>query len=349
VKEIEAIKGAGQTAMSRSKQAGMAIKTIVVCLVGLAFGLLHVSEAQQQKKVPRIGYVSSGDPSTELRLAAFRRGLRDLGYIEGKNIRVEYRYAEGKPDEVPGLVAELVQLKVDVLVVGYLPAIHAAKQATKTIPIVMVTTVDPVASGIVDSLARPGGNITGVTRLSRDLKQKRLELLKEVIPRISRVGVLWDADNENAAIAFKEYEAAARALKIPLQSLAVRGPHPDFEGAFQAAAKERASALITIRDALINRYRRRIADRAIKNRQPSMYEGSEYVEDGGLMSYAVSDAENYRRVATYVDKILKGKKPADLPVEQPATFELVINLKTAKQIGLTIPANVLARADKVIK
>jgi putative tryptophan/tyrosine transport system substrate-binding protein len=327
----------------------MAIKITIVFLVGLAFGSVHVSEAQQPKKVPRIGYVSSGDPSTEPRLAAFRRGLRDLGYIEGKNIQVEYRYIEGKPDEVPGLVTELVQLKVDVLVVGFLPAIHAAKQATKTIPIVMVTPVDPVASGIVDSLARPGGNITGVTRFTGDLKKHRLELLKEAVPRISRVGVLWDADNESAAIAFKEYEAAARALKIPLQSLAVSGPHPDFEGAFRAATKERASALITIRDALINRYRKRIADRAIKNRQPSMYEGSEYVEDGGLMSYAVSDVENYRRAATYVDKILKGTKPADLPVEQPAKFELVINLKTAKQIGLTIPANVLARADKVIK
>ena len=344
-----AIKGAGQPATNRSKQAGVAIKTIVVFLVGFALGLVHVSEAQQPKKVPRIGYISSGDPSTEPRLAAFRRGLRDLGYIEGKNIQVEYRYAEGKPDEVPGLVTELVQLKVDVLVVGFLPAIHAAKQATKTIPIVMVTPVDPVASGIVDSLARPGGNITAVTRFTGDLKKHRLELLKETVPGISRVGVLWDADNESAAIAFKEYEAAARALKIPLQSLAVRGPHPDFEGAFQAATKERASALITIRDALINRYRKRIADRAIKNRQPSMYEGSEYVEDGGLMSYAVSDAENYRRAATYVDKILKGTKPADLPVEQPAKFELVINLKTAKQIVLTIPPTVLAKTDKVIK
>ena len=327
----------------------MTIKTTVVFLVGLALGLVHVSEAQQPKKLPRIGYVSSGDPSTEPRLTAFRQGLRDLGYIEGKNIQVEYRYVEGKLDQVPGLVTELVQLKVDVLVVGFLPAIHAAKQATKTIPIVMVTTVDPVASGIVDSLARPGGNITGVTRLTRDLKKHRLELLKEAVPRVSRVGILWDAGNENAAVAFKEYETAARPLKIPLQSLAVRGPHPDFEGAFQAAAKERVSALITIRDVLINRYRKRITNLAIKNRLPSMYEGSEYVEDSGLMSYAASDAENYRRAATYVDKILKGTKPADLPVEQPAKFELVINLKTAKQIGLTIPPNVLARADKVIK
>jgi putative tryptophan/tyrosine transport system substrate-binding protein len=349
VKEIEAIKGAGQTAMSRSKQAGMTIKTIVVFLVGLAFGLVQVSEAQQQKKVPRIGYVSSGDPSTEPQLAAFRRGMRDLGYIEGKNIQVEYRYFEGTLDQVPGVVTELVQLKVDVLVVGFLPAIYAAKQATKTIPIVMVTTVDPVANGIVDSLARPGGNITGLTRLTRDLKKQRLELLKEVVPRISRVGVLWNAGNENADIAFKEYEAAARPLKIPIQSVAVRGPHPNFEEAFQTAAKGHASALITIRDELINRYRKRITDRAIKNRLPSMYEGSEYIEDGGLMSYAASDTENYRRAATYVDKILKGAKPADLPVEQPAKFELVINLKTAKQIGLTIPSNVLARADKLIK
>jgi putative ABC transport system substrate-binding protein len=327
----------------------MAKKVIVALMIGLTFVSVRFAEAQQPKRVPRIGYVSSGDPSTEPRLAAFRRGLRDLGYIEGKNILVEYRYDQGKPDQVRGLVTELVQLKVDVLVIGYLPAIHAAKQATKTIPIVMVTAVDPVASGIVDSLARPGGNITGLTRLTRDLKKQRLELLKEVVPRLSRVGILWNAGNENASLAFKEYETAARALPLPLQSLAVRGPHPEFEGAFQAAAKERVSGLITIRDALFNRYRKRIADRAIKNRQPSIYEGSEYVEDGGLMSYAASDAESYRRAATYVDKILNGAKPADLPVEQPAKFELVINLKAAKQIGLTIPPKVLARADKVFK
>jgi putative ABC transport system substrate-binding protein len=308
-----------------------------------------VVQAQQPKKIPRIGYVSSGDPSTEPRLAAFRRGLRDLGYIEGKNIQIEYRYVEGKPDQAPAIVSELVQLKVDTLVVGYLPAIHAAKQATKTIPIVMVTVADPVANGIVDSLARPGGNITGLTRLTRDLKKQRLELFKETVLRISRVGILWNASNENAALAFKEYEATARALKMELQSLALQGPHPAFEALFQAAAREHVSGLITIRDALINHYRKRVVELAIKNRQPSMYEGSEYVEIGGLMSYAASDTESYRRAATYVDKILKGAKPADLPVEQPAKFELVINLKTAKQIGLTIPPKVLARADKVIK
>ena len=244
-----------------------------------------------------------------------------------------------------------MQLKVDVLVVGTLSSIRAAKQATKTIPIVMVIAVDPVATGIVDSLARPGGNITGLTTLNRELSGKRLELLKEAVPRLSRVGVLWEADSRSqaAAIGFKEYEAAARALKIPLQSLEVRGPNPDFEGAFQAAAKGRASALITIRSALLVRYPKQIADLAIKNRLPSMYEGSQYVEAGGLMSYAANDTESFRRAAVYVDKILKGAKPADLPVEQPMKFEFVINLKTAKQIGLTIPPNVLARADRVIK
>ena len=217
--------------MSRSKQAGMTIKTFVLFLIGLALGLVDVAEAQP-KKVPRIGYVSSGDPSTESRLAAFRRGLRELGYIEGKNIQLEYRYAEGKVNQVQSLVTELVQLKVDLLVVGFLPAIYAAKDATKTIPLIIVTPADPVAGGIVDSLAHPGGNITGVTRLTRDLKKRRLELLREVVPRISSVAILWDAGNQNADIAFREYETAARTLKIPIQSLAVRGPHPNFEEAF---------------------------------------------------------------------------------------------------------------------
>ncbi|MBI3060887.1 MAG: ABC transporter substrate-binding protein, partial [Deltaproteobacteria bacterium] len=224
-----------------------------------------------------------------------------------------------------------------------------AKEATKTIPIVAVLAVDPVATGIVDSLARPGGNITGIATLQRDLSGKRLELLTEVVPKISRVGVLWDANAPGPAIAFKEYEAAARALKVQLQSLAVRGPNPDLEGAFQAAASGRAGALITIRNPVLRRYPKQIAELAIKNRLPSMYEGSEYVEAGGLMSYSANDVESFRRAATYVDKILKGAKPADLPVEQPTKFELVINLKAAKQIGLTIPPNALARADRVIK
>ena len=242
-----------------------------------------------------------------------------------------------------------MQLKVDILVVTSLTAIRAAKQATKTTPIVMETNQDPVATGVVDSLTQPGGNITGLTRLGRELSGKRLELLTEVVPGILRVGVLWDANAPGPIIGFREYEAAARALKIQLQSLEVRGPKPDLKGAFQAAAKGRTTALITITNPALNSYTTRIAELAIKNRLPSMYEASRYVEAGGLVSYSANEGENYRRVAYYVDRILKGAKPADLPVEQPTKFELVINLKTAKQIGLTIPQSLLYRADKVIK
>jgi putative tryptophan/tyrosine transport system substrate-binding protein len=319
----------------------------------MLFALCVSAEAQQPRKVPRIGFLSgrgnptptAPDPNTE----AFRQGLRHLGYVEGKNIVIEYRGAEGKADPIPELVAGLVQLKVDVLVSGTLTAIRAAKQATNSIPIVMVTTVDPVAAGLVDSLAHPGGNITGLTRLTRELSGKRLELLKEVVPGLSRVGVLRSADGSSSAIAFKEYEAAARALKLQIQSLEVRGPNADLEGTFHTAVKGRASAFITVTGTLLIRYPKRIAELAIKNRLPSMYEVSEYVEAGGLMSYSASNAEAFRRAAYYVDKILKGAKPADLPVEQPTKFEFIVNLKTAKQIGLTIPPNVLARADRVIK
>jgi len=313
--------------------------------------VVAVAEAQQSAKVLRIGHVGvSGDLSSPSpNLESFRQGLRALGYIEGKNIQIESRYAEGKLDRLPSLVAELVQLKVDVFIIGTLVAVRAAKQATTTIPIVMVLSVDPVATGLVDSLARPGGNITGLTNLARDLSGKRLELFKEVVPEISRIGVLRDAGDPSSAIGFKEYEAVARPLKVDFQSLEVRGPDPDLERAFQAAAKGRASALITIRGTLFNRYPKRIADLAIKNRLPSMHEGIQYVEPGGLMSYATNDANQWRRAATFVDKILKGAKPADIPVEQPTKFEFVINLKTAKQIGLTIPPNVLARADRVIR
>ena len=309
------------------------------------------SAAQQPGKVPRIGYVStsgnlnSPGPAVE----AFRQGLRDFGYIEGENIQVEYRFIEGNIGRTADLVAELVQLKVDVLVVGGLTPVRAAKQSTKTIPIVMTTTQDPVATGLVDSLARPGGNVTGLTTLARDLSGKRLELLKEVFPRITRVAFLWNADEEGAAIGLKEYEAVARALNIQLQSLGVRAPKPDFDGAFQTAVKKRASALITITGTLLGRNARTIADLAIKNRLPSMYERDQYVEAGGLMSYSANNAVQWRRAAFYVDKILKGTKPAELPVEQPTKFEFVVNLKTAKQIGLTIPPNVLARADRVIR
>jgi putative ABC transport system substrate-binding protein len=328
-------------------------KITALNLCAMLFAFCLPAQAQQQAKIPRIGFLSvqvSPTPTTPNPLAdAFRQGLRDLGYIEGKNILVEYRYAEGKDDLILSHVAELVQIKVDVILITSLPQIRAAKQATKTIPIVMVTTVDPVATGLIESLARPGGNITGLTRLTRELSGKRLELLQEVVPAISRVGVLGVPDAPATAIAFKDYEAAARALKIRFLSLEVRRPNPDYEAAFRAAAKGRANAVITITEPLARTYRKRIADLAIKNRLPSMFEGSTWVEAGGLMSYSAIDADHYSRAAVFVDKILKGTKPADIPVEQPTKFELVFNLKTAKQIGLTIPPNVLARADKVIK
>ena len=312
-------------------------------IIGFAFSTLLVAlcsstDAQQQGKVPRIGYV--GPPTTDPRTVSFRQGLRDLGYTEEKNIRVEYRYVGGKVEQFASHVADLVQLNVDVIVAVPFQAILAAKQATKTIPIVMVTTLDPVATGIVDSLARPGGNITGLARLTRVLGGKRLELIKEVDPKISRVGVLWAADDQGSAIGFKDYETAARALNMPLQSLGVRGPNPDFESALAEAAKGPPTALIAIRGGLLNRHQKRIADLAIENRLLSMFEGNDFVEAGGLMSYTTNDDESFRRAAVYVDKIFKGAKPADLPVEQPTKFEFVINHQTAKQIGLTIPPNV---------
>ena len=310
-----------------------------------------VVEAQQPGKIPRIGYLTAGGdantPGPEVE--TFRQGLRGLGYIEGQNVAIEYRGAEGKQDRIPALVAELVQIKVDVLVITSLPAIRAAKQATQTIPIVMVTTVDPVAAGLIDSLARPGGNVTGLTRLTRELSGKRLDLLTEIIPKLSRVAVLWEEGVPGSAISLKEYEVAASALKLTLQSLRVEGLTPDLQGAFQTAIKARAGALLTIFGPVLGRHVKPIADLGIKHRLPSMYERIDFVEAGGLVSYTANDSDNFRRAAIFVDKILKGTKPADLPVEQPMKFEFVINLNTAKQIGLTIPPNVLARADRIIR
>jgi putative ABC transport system substrate-binding protein len=327
-------------------------KTItVLTLCAILFALCLPAEAQQPGKLPRIGYISGtgsvSDPGPYVE--ALRQGLRDLGHIDGKNVVIEYRGAEGKPDLYASLVNELVELKVDVLVVPTLPAILAARQATKTIPIVMVTNTDPVAGKLVDSLARPGGNITGLSTLAQDLSGKRLELLTEVVPRLSRVAVLRDVDSQNSAIAFKEYEATARALKIQLQSIGVQGPNPDLEGAFQGAAKGRNNAIITITNSNLLIQQKRIVALALTNRLPSMYQGSTWVESGGLMSYSTDDLAMYRRAATYVDKILKGTKPTDLPVEQPTKFEFAINLKTAKALNLTIPPLVLFRADKVIR
>jgi putative ABC transport system substrate-binding protein len=308
-----------------------------------------VTQAQQPGKIPRVGYLTGTREPTQAapdaNRDAFRQGLRDLGYLEGKSILIEYRYAEGKLDRVPRLVAELVKLKVDVMVAIPQSAIRTAKQEAPTIPIVMVTTVDPIETGFVDSLARPGGSVTGLTRLSRELSGKRLELIKEMIPATSRVGVLWDASSTG----LKEYELPARGLKIQLQSLEVRSPSPNLEGALQTATKERANALLIVRNALLIDNRKRIAEIAIQNRMPSISEGSVFAEAGILASYSSDENDSFRRAALYVDKILKGAKPADLPVEQPTKFEFVINLKTAKQIGLTIPPNVLARADRVIR
>jgi putative ABC transport system substrate-binding protein len=283
-------------ANQRTKGRPMSKKVIGFALGVMLFAICFSAQAQQPGKIPRIGYVSGADdlndPGPE---KAFRQGLRDLGYIEGKNILIEYRSQEGKADRGPSLVAELVQSKVDVLVLVTSPAIRAAKQATRTIPIVMVTTADPVATGLVDSLARPGGNITGLTRITRDLNGNRLELLKEVVPTTPRVGVLFQAGSTSGDIHFKEYETAARALKIELQSLGVRGQNPDFEAVFQTAAKGRVSALITITNSLTNFYRKTIADLAIKHRLPSMYERPANVAAGGLMSYSANETESFRR------------------------------------------------------
>ena len=335
------------------KAAKIKTSRIFGCTVcALLFALYAIGDAQQPPKIPRIGYLSGTGDSLNPGpyVQALRQGLRELGHIDGKNIVIEFRGAGGKLDRIPDIVNELVQLNVDILVLPLASAIRAARQATKSIPIVIVYGGDPVADGMIDSFARPGGQITGVTTLSRDLGGKRFELLTEVAPRVSRVGVLRNPDDRTSSReVFKEYETAARRATIQIQSLDVRGPNPDLDGAFQTAAKARIGALITITSAPLFLQRKRIADLAIKNRLPSMYQGSAWVESGGLMSYSTNDEQAFRRAATYVDKILKGAKPADLPVEQPTKFELVINLKAAKQIGLTIPQSVLYRADKVIK
>jgi len=326
------------------------IRRIVVCLLATAFlPTVSLAEAQQAKKVPRIGFLSSRSPDAEKnRLAAFQQGLRELGYLEDKNIVIEHRYAGGKFDRLPDLAAELVRLKVDVLVATGAPASHAAKAATKTIPIVMTNAADPVGTGLVASLARPGGNVTGLSDFNAGVITKRLELLKEVVPTASRVAVLLNPANPTNPLQLKLIQAVAPALGVTLLPLEARGPE-DIDRAFTAIRKERPGALIVIGDPMLGDHRRRIIELAVKSRLPASYGGRVSVDDGGLMSYGTNFGDLYRRAAVYVDKILKGTKPADLPVEQPTKFELVINLKTAKQIGVTIPPNVLARADRVIK
>jgi putative tryptophan/tyrosine transport system substrate-binding protein len=311
-----------------------------------------VAEAQQRKKIPRIGYLSTGSISSTLpNREAFQQGLRGLGYVEGKNILVEYRFAEGKLDRIPDLVAGLVGLKVDVIVVGDSSQARAAKKVTATVPIVMASAGNPFREGLIASFARPGGNVTGLTSLTGDLGAKRLELLKQVFPRLTRVAVLPSPIRPGVErTELKGMQAAAPSLKLQLRIMEVRTAD-DFEKAFEDAAKTGVGALAVTRDptALLSTHENRIVELATKNRLPAMYPGIGYIKAGGLMYYVADDLENYRRAATYVDKILKGAKPADLPVEQPTKFEFIINLKAANQIGLTFPPNVLALADKVIK
>jgi putative ABC transport system substrate-binding protein len=308
------------------------------------------AEAQQPTKIPRIGYLAGAYPyANAARTDAFRQGLRELGYVEGKNIVIERRYADEKLDRLPALAAELVSLKVDVIVTaGPIPT-RAAKEATTTIPIVMTNEGDPVGTGFVASLARPGGNITGLSTLAPELSGKRLELLKEIVPKLSRIAVFGTSTLPGNAQVLNETELAAGALGVKLQYLDVLGPK-DLETAFRAAVKERADAvLMIVAGGVAASHRTEIVELAVKSRLPVIYNSSVYVEAGGLMSYGVSFIDLYRRAATYVDKILKGAKPADLPVEQPTKFELVINRKTANALGLTVPPTLLAQADDVIE
>jgi ABC-type uncharacterized transport system substrate-binding protein len=327
----------------------MMTKITVLTVCAMLLVLTIPANAQQPKKVPRIGYLSATSLSAIAgRTEAFRQGLRELGLLEGKNIVIEWRSSEGKADRLPGLAAELVRLKVDIIVSGGPTATRSAKEATSTIPIVMAFDNDPVGSGFIASLARPGGNITGLSTLAPEISGKQLELLKEIVPRLSRVGVLGTSTNPGNAQVLKEMELAAGVYGVQLQYLDVRDPK-DIETAFRAASKGRADAVVALASAFLISQQAQIAKLAIKSRLPAMYERREYVEVGGLMAYGVSINDLDRRAATYVDKILKGTKPADLPVEQPKKFEFIINLKAAKQIGLTVPPNVLARADKVLR
>ena len=313
----------------------------------LLVGPLAAAAQQVPGKIPVIGLLdfSTADPARLNWWQAFRRGLQELGYVEGQSIRLEARWAEGRAERLPGLAAELVGLRVDVIVTGGSEAARAAKQATATLPIVMATGSDPVKFGIVESLARPGGNVTGVSSISGELMAKRIELLRELLPRISRVAILWD-ETPSARITVQDLEAEARRLGIGIQPVGVRGSS-DFARAFSEAA--RARAVIVVASSFMFPERKRIADLALKHRLPTALGAREYVEAGGLFSYAVRFPDQFRRAAWYVDRILRGARPADLPVEQPTTFELVINLKTAKALGLTVPRSLQQRANQVIE
>ena len=323
------------------------LRLLIPGLCALLSALSFPVEAQQRAKVPKIGWLSAR-PALTSGQEAIGRMLRDLGYVDGKNIAFEYRYANNKLDRFPALAAELVRLKVDVLLTPGTAGALALKNATRTIPIVFLDVTDPAAAGLVDSLARPGGNITGFSSVEAVLAGKRLELIKETIARLSRVAVLWNPQDPSSAQQWKESQLAARELGLQLHSMEVSSAD-QYEGAFKEATQARSAALAVTAGSLAASNQKRIADLAKKSRLPAIYVQENYVSSGGLMSYGPDQAERYRRVASMIDKILKGRKPADIPVEQPTKFELVISLKTAKQIGLTIPPNMLARADRVIR
>jgi ABC-type uncharacterized transport system substrate-binding protein len=321
----------------------------LITLTAFILASVHLTHAQQRKKVIRLGFLAATSASTEKsRIEAFRQGMGELGYVEDKNIVIEWRFGEGKLDRLPDLAAELVLLKVDVIVTAGPNSTRAVKEATATIPIVMGLDTDPVGSGVVASLARPGGNITGLSSLQPELSGKRLELLKEIVPRLSHVAVFGTSVNPGNAQALRETELAAGAFGVKLQYLDVLSPK-DIETVFRSASKGRVDAVLLLASPVYISHRKQLADLAVKSRLPAIYNRPEYVEDGGLMAYSPSVDDMFRRAAKYVDKILKGAKPADLPVEQPVKFEFIINLKAAKQIGLTIPPNVLARADRVVR
>jgi putative tryptophan/tyrosine transport system substrate-binding protein len=323
--------------------------TTIIALGLLLFALSLSAHAQQATKISRVGFLSPIPASTiSGRMEAFRQGLRELGYIEGKNLIIEWQSAEGHFDRLPELTGELIRHKVDVIVSAGPAATRALKDATALIPIVIANEADPVGTGFVASLARPGGNITGLATLAPELSGKRLELLKEIVTNLSRLAIIGTKDYASNAQSLKETEAGAETLKLKLQYLDVQKPK-DIETAFRAASSGHADAVLMLLSPVLNSERPQVAALAIKHRLPVMYPAQEYVIDGGLMSYGANITDMFRRAAIYVDKILKGAKAADLPIEQPKTFELVINLKTAKQIGLAIPPNVLARADRVIK
>jgi putative ABC transport system substrate-binding protein len=327
----------------------MTSKIVICSLLTLFLLTVSLAQAQQPTKIPRIGSLGGASPSANANgNEALRQGLRELGYVEGKNIIIEWRSAEGKLDRLPALADELVRLKADVIVTSGGQATRAAKEATKTIPIVMAQVSDPVGSGFVASLARPGGNITGLSTVAPELGGKRLELLKETVPKLSRVAVLGTSTSIGNVPQLREVDLAAGALKVKRQFLDILDPK-DIETAFRAANKGRAEGVLVLAASVFVSRRTQVLDLAQKSRLPAIYYSPEFVEAGGLMSYGVNNTDLNRRAATYVDKILKGAKPADLPVEQPIKFEFIINLKAAKQIGLTIPPNVLARADKVIR